>query len=157
MFLPVPLNYLVSSNVVGKRNPLADCSLQVLLILNYYHKCMVGDDPITDTSDDSAASDSLPKANTYFSDLPYSKALENARNIELDCVDIEGKTHNGWLVRLPFASLFDTLGMYNKLAERIDDKIGKSGLVDGSVAEDLVVILIIYVICLLSCTFTLTP
>lgn len=35
---------------------------------------------------------------------------------------------------------------YNKLAERIDDKIGKSGLVDGSVAEDLVVILIIYVI-----------
>lgn len=82
MFLPVPLNYLVSSNVVGKRNPLADCSLQVLLILNYYHKCMVGDDPITDTSDDSAASDSLPKANTYFSDLPYSKALENARNIE---------------------------------------------------------------------------
>ncbi|KAG8636750.1 hypothetical protein MANES_15G033000v8 [Manihot esculenta] len=111
MFLPVPLNYLVSSNVVGKRNPLADCSLQVLLILNYYHKCMVGDDPITDTSDDSAASDSLPKANTYFSDLPYSKALENARNIELDCVDIEGKTHNGWLVRLPFASLFDTLGM----------------------------------------------
>ncbi|XP_057992651.1 uncharacterized protein LOC110632778 isoform X3 [Hevea brasiliensis] len=107
-FVFLPFNYLASSNGEAKRNTLADCSLHVLLILNYYHKCMVGDVSVTDRSDDSAASDA--KANTYFSDNPYCKALENARDIEFDRVDIEGNTHNGSLVRLPFASLFDTLG-----------------------------------------------
>lgn len=29
----------------------------------------------------------------------------------VDRVDIEGNAHSGPLVRLPFASLFDTLGM----------------------------------------------
>lgn len=29
----------------------------------------------------------------------------------VDRVDIEGNAHNGPVVRLPFASLFDTLGM----------------------------------------------
>ncbi|OAY55692.1 dymeclin [Manihot esculenta] len=110
-FVLLPFNYLVSSNGEGMRNPLASYSLHVLLILNYYHKCIVGDEPVTDRSDDSAASDSIPKANTYFSDNPYCKALESARDIELDRVDIEGNPHNGSLVRLPFASLFDTLGM----------------------------------------------
>lgn len=34
---------------------------------------------------------------------------------------------------------------YNKLAERIDDKIGKSGLVEqGSLAEDLVIVLAVF-------------
>ncbi|KAF2284286.1 hypothetical protein GH714_020237 [Hevea brasiliensis] len=107
-FVFLPFNYLASSNGEAKRNTLADCSLHVLLILNYYHKCMVGDESVTDRSDDSAASDA--KANTYFSDNRYCKALENARDIEFDRVDIEGNTHNGSLVRLPFASLFDTLG-----------------------------------------------
>lgn len=78
----LPFNYLVSSNGEGMRNPLASYSLHVLLILNYYHKCIVGDEPVTDRSDDSAASDSIPKANTYFSDNPYCKALESARDIE---------------------------------------------------------------------------
>lgn len=121
---------------------MADCSLHVLLILNYYHKCIVGEESITDRSDDSATSDSRSKVNTYFSDNPYCKALENARDIEreiifflilffkicvdmiyavlvllnctlftVDRVDIEGNMHNGSIVRLPFASLFDTLGM----------------------------------------------
>ncbi|EEF45232.1 conserved hypothetical protein [Ricinus communis] len=107
----LPFNYLVSSNGEGIRNPMADASLHVLLILNYYHKCIVGDEPFTGKSDDSAASDSLSKANMYFSDNPYCKALENARDIELDRVDIEGNVHNASHVRLPFASLFDTLGM----------------------------------------------
>ncbi|KDP40232.1 hypothetical protein JCGZ_02230 [Jatropha curcas] len=110
-FVLLPFNYLVNSNGEGVRNPLADCSIHVLLILNYYHKCDVADEPVTDISDDSAASESLPKVNTYFSDNPYCKALENARDVELDRVDIEGNAHNGSLVRLPFASLFDTLGM----------------------------------------------
>ncbi|KAJ8765804.1 hypothetical protein K2173_015608 [Erythroxylum novogranatense] len=108
----LPFSYLVGSSGEGLRNPLAGSSLHVLLILNYYHKCVVGDETITDRSEDSAVSDSLPKVNTYFSDNPYCKALENARDIELDRVDIEGNMHNGSLVRLPFASLFDTLGMF---------------------------------------------
>ncbi|KAF2284310.1 hypothetical protein GH714_020385 [Hevea brasiliensis] len=96
-FVFLPFNYLASSNGEAKRNTLADCSLHVLLILNYYHKCMVGDESVTDRSDDSAASDA--KANTYFSDNRYCKALENARDIEFDRVDIEGNTQQ-WVALL---------------------------------------------------------
>ncbi|GAV57551.1 Dymeclin domain-containing protein [Cephalotus follicularis] len=110
-FVLLPFNYLVSSSIEGSRNPLADCSLHVLLILIHYHKCVVADESITDRSDDSATSDSLSKVNTYFIDNPYCKALESARDIEFDRVDVEGNAHNGLLVRLPFASLFDSLGM----------------------------------------------
>ncbi|MFS7940144.1 hypothetical protein Hanom_Chr05g00460211 [Helianthus anomalus] len=42
---------------------------------------------------------------------PYYKALENVKNVEFDRVDIEGNAHSGPLVRLAFASLYDTLGM----------------------------------------------
>ncbi|XP_007034867.2 PREDICTED: dymeclin [Theobroma cacao] len=107
----LPFNYWVSSNGEGSRNQLADCSLRVLLILIHYHKCVVSDESITDRSDDSAASDSVSKVNTYFTVNPYSKALENARDIEFDRLDVEGNAQNGPVVRLPFASLFDTLGM----------------------------------------------
>ncbi|KAK8511106.1 hypothetical protein V6N13_013518 [Hibiscus sabdariffa] len=106
----LPFNYLVSSNSEGSRNQLADCSLHVLLILIHYHKCVVSDGLITDRSD-SATSDTVSKVNTYFTVNPYSKALENARDIEFDRADIEGNAQNGPVVRLPFASLFDTLGM----------------------------------------------
>ncbi|KAJ4828586.1 hypothetical protein Tsubulata_019592 [Turnera subulata] len=110
-FVLLPFNYLVSASGEGVRNPLADCSLHVLLILNYYHKCVVVDDPIKDRGNDHTTADALPKVNTYFSDNPYCKALENARDIELDRVDIEGNAVDGSHVRLPFATLFDTLGM----------------------------------------------
>ncbi|XP_022748791.1 dymeclin-like, partial [Durio zibethinus] len=110
-FVLLPFNYLASSNGEGSRNQLADCSLHVLLILNHYHKCVVTDESITDRSDDSFTSDSVSKVNTYFTVNPYSKALENARDIEFNCVDVEGNAQNGPVVRLPFASLFDTLGM----------------------------------------------
>ncbi|KAK2647098.1 hypothetical protein Ddye_022293 [Dipteronia dyeriana] len=110
-FVLLPFNYLVSSSGEGSRNPLADSSLLVLLVLIHYRKCAVGDESITDRSDDSATSDSLSKLNAHFSDNPYCKALENARDIEFGHVDIEGNGNNGPVVRLPFASLFDTLGM----------------------------------------------
>lgn len=76
----MPFNYLVPSSGQGLRNPLADTSLHVLLILKYYHKCIVGDESVADRSDDRAAVDS--QVNTYFSENPYCKALENARDIE---------------------------------------------------------------------------
>lgn len=85
-FVLLPINYLISSSGEGSRNPLADCSLRVLLILNYYRKCIVGDQSITDRSDDSATSDSLSKGKTYFSDNPYCKALENASDIECEII-----------------------------------------------------------------------
>ncbi|XWS13717.1 hypothetical protein CRYUN_Cryun36dG0061800 [Craigia yunnanensis] len=110
-FVLLPFNYWVSSNVEGSKNRLADCSLDVLLILIHYHKCVVSDESITDRSDDSATSDSVSKVNTYFTVNPYSKALGNARDIEFDHVDVEANAQNGPVVRLPFASLFDTLGM----------------------------------------------
>lgn len=111
-FVLLPFNYLVSSGGEGPRSPLADSSLQVLLILIHYRKCILVDESIADRRSGSATSDSLSKENTYFSENPYCKALENARDIEFDRVDIEGNAHSGPLVRLPFASLFDTLGMF---------------------------------------------
>jgi hypothetical protein len=37
--------------------------------------------------------------------------LPSSAMLSVDRVDIEGKAHSGSHVRLPFASLFDTLGM----------------------------------------------
>lgn len=42
----------------------------------------MGDGSSSDRSDNSVAPDSLSKVNTYFSDNPYSKAFENARDVE---------------------------------------------------------------------------
>ncbi|KAL6007239.1 hypothetical protein ACLOJK_032735 [Asimina triloba] len=104
-------NYLVSSSGEGSRNPLADQSLLVLLILIHYRKCVLVEEATAVKVDDSTDSNSFMKEETHFSVNPYCKALENARDIEFDRVDIEGNAHSGPLVRLPFASLFDTLGM----------------------------------------------
>lgn len=83
-FVLLPFNYLVSSSGEGSRNQLADCSLLVLLVLIHYRKCVESDESITDRSDDSTASDSVSKSNPLFSDNPYCKALENARDIECE-------------------------------------------------------------------------
>ncbi|XP_062020708.1 uncharacterized protein LOC133737102 [Rosa rugosa] len=82
--------FLVSSSGEGSRSLLADCSLHVLLILTHYHKCVVGNEPITDKSNDTTTSNSLLKGSRYFSDNPYSKALEHAMDVEFDRVDTEG-------------------------------------------------------------------
>ncbi|KAG6668778.1 dymeclin isoform X1 [Carya illinoinensis] len=110
-FVLLPLSYLGSSRGEGSRSPLVDCSLLVLLVLIHYHKCVVSNESMTDLSVDGHTSDSLLKENTYFSDNPYCKALENATDFEFDRIDVEGNAHTDPVVRLPFASLFDTLGM----------------------------------------------
>jgi hypothetical protein len=46
------------------------------LIINL--KCVVGDESMTDRSNENATADSLSKGKTHFSDFPYCKALENA-------------------------------------------------------------------------------
>ena len=81
-FVLLPFSYLVSSSGGGSRSPLSDCSLLVLLVLIHYHKCVVSNESMTDRSIDGATSDSLLKENTYFSDNPYCKALENTTDFE---------------------------------------------------------------------------
>ncbi|GMP99556.1 hypothetical protein CsSME_00046989 [Camellia sinensis var. sinensis] len=105
-FVLSPFNFFISSSGEATKRPLADSSLHVLLILIYYRKCVM-EETLKDKSDDSATSDFLLKENTYFSENSYCKALENVRDIEC-----KGNAHYGPLVRLPFASLFNTLGMY---------------------------------------------
>jgi hypothetical protein len=133
----LPFSYLVSSSGEGSRNPIADSSLHVLLVLIHYHKCAASEDYTAIENNKSSASDSLLKENPHFSDNPYCKALEHAIDCEcnifsylyiyhinwlrrlaifnqslnaVDRVDVEGNAHSGQHIKLPFASLFDTLG-----------------------------------------------
>ncbi|KAI4317895.1 hypothetical protein L6164_025724 [Bauhinia variegata] len=110
-FVLLPFSYLISSSNEGSKSPLADSSLHALLILIHYHKCVMSENYAARVNNISAASDSPLKENTYFSHNPYCKALENATDLELDPVDVEGNMHNGPHVKLPFALLFDTLGL----------------------------------------------
>ncbi|KAL8481656.1 hypothetical protein ACS0TY_027966 [Phlomoides rotata] len=105
----LPFSYLGSSAGEASKRPLAEGSLHVLLILSYYRKC-ISVNYVKDKSHHSS-SEALLKEETYFSENPFCKALENAQDIEFDRLDIEGNAHAGPLVRIPFASLYDTLGM----------------------------------------------
>lgn len=103
-------NYLVSSSGEGSRSPLGDISLLVLHILVHYKKRVHVDEFTAYNNLEDVDSHACSKDNSYFYDNAYCKALENARDIEFDRVDIEGNAQNGPVVRLSFASLFDTLG-----------------------------------------------
>ncbi|KAL9240845.1 hypothetical protein vseg_015021 [Gypsophila vaccaria] len=109
MFLP--LNLFVGSNNEASRVLLGQSSLHLLLVLVHFRKCIVVDEPFNGKMDGTAVSDTMPEKKTCFSDNPYCKALENARDIEFDRADVEGNAHSEPLVRVPFASLYDTLGM----------------------------------------------
>ena len=74
-----PFSYLVSSSGEGSKNPIADISIHVLLVLVHYHKCVVSED----YASKSSTSDFLLKENSQFSDNPYCKALEHA--IDCEC------------------------------------------------------------------------
>lgn len=76
----LPLSYLGSSTGEASRRPLAEGSLHILLILNYYRTC-ISVDYVKDKSDNSS-SKALLKEETYFAENPFCKALENARDIE---------------------------------------------------------------------------
>ncbi|KAH9618014.1 hypothetical protein KSS87_003236 [Heliosperma pusillum] len=107
----LPLNLFVGSNYEASRVLLGKSSLHLLLILVHFRKCIGVDDSFNGQKDDKAASDALPEKKTHFSENPYNMALENARDVEFDRNDVEGNAHCGPLVRIPFASLYDTLGM----------------------------------------------
>ncbi|XP_057873570.2 uncharacterized protein LOC131079592 [Cryptomeria japonica] len=103
-------NYLVNASGEMPKRPLADNSLLLLLVLIHYRKSLPleeasGNTLETNGSNTGGLGESL---NSHHN--PYSRALETARDIEFDRVDIEGNAQAGLTVRLPFASLFDTLG-----------------------------------------------
>ncbi|KAH0905552.1 hypothetical protein HID58_037379 [Brassica napus] len=110
-FVLLPLNYLVNNSGDGSKHPLAEFSLHVLLIFTNYHRPIMSDESLTDKSDDSATSESVSKGHAFSSGNIFSKALTNARDVEFDRSDVEGNAYPGPHVRIPFASLFDTLGM----------------------------------------------
>ncbi|KAH9624108.1 hypothetical protein KSS87_020573 [Heliosperma pusillum] len=103
----MPLNLFVGSNNEASRGFLGQSSLHMLLVLVYFRKCVDDDGK----KEDIAASDDLPEKKTYFSENPYCKALDNAINVEFDREDVERNARSFPLVRVPFASLYDTLGM----------------------------------------------
>jgi len=78
----LPFSYLISSSSEGSRNPIADGSLDVLLVLIHYRKCLVSEGYSVTENQVSASSVSLPKEDTYFSDNPYCMALEHATDCE---------------------------------------------------------------------------
>jgi len=55
-------------------------------------------------------SDTNDKEAQVFHENPYCKALNNAKDIQYDRADVEGNAQDGPVVRLSFASLFDSLG-----------------------------------------------
>ncbi|EPS63352.1 hypothetical protein M569_11433, partial [Genlisea aurea] len=105
----LPFNYLVNSTGEGSRSRLAEASLNVLLVLINYRKRIFED--YDKNKLESDITEPFKKEETYFSENPFSKALDNARDTEFDRNDIEGNGHSLPLVRIPFASLLDTLGM----------------------------------------------
>ncbi|KAK1395267.1 Dymeclin [Heracleum sosnowskyi] len=104
----LPLSFIVSSSGEASRSLVAESSLNILLILIHFRKCVVPE-PGKLEFDGNAKSDSLLKEQTYSFENPYCKALENARDVEFDHADIERNARGG--PSIPFASLFDTLGM----------------------------------------------
>ncbi|KAJ4763755.1 Dymeclin [Rhynchospora pubera] len=107
------INLLAGSSGESIGSPLADNSLLVLLVLIHYRKCILVDDLAIKNSETSDESQNLMESSA-FHDNPFCKALQNSKDTQFDRADIEGNAHNDTVVRLPFASLFDTLGMYLK-------------------------------------------
>ncbi|PKA65904.1 hypothetical protein AXF42_Ash010313 [Apostasia shenzhenica] len=105
-------SYLISSSGEGSRNLLADSSLLVLLVLIHYRKCAELDESMESTNTDTVKSHAYMKEGSIFNDNPFCMAINNARDDEFDSIDIEGNAFGGPIVRLPFASLFDTLGLF---------------------------------------------
>ncbi|KAG0473779.1 hypothetical protein HPP92_015636 [Vanilla planifolia] len=104
-------NYLVSSSGEGTRSPLAEISLDVLLVLVHFRKCATLDGMMAMNNSVHAVSKFDIKEGSFFCENPYCIALNSAQDAPLDHIDNEGNAIGGALVRLPFASLFDTLGL----------------------------------------------
>ncbi|KAJ7522567.1 hypothetical protein O6H91_18G017800 [Diphasiastrum complanatum] len=105
-------SYLVSptagSNI--SKFPLADNSLHLLLVLNHYGKSLVDAslDTVVELSRDDATAGL--DASLYPSN-PFRQALESARDTDFDLVDIVENGQGSSVVKIPFAALYDRIGM----------------------------------------------
>lgn len=106
----LPLNYLVSSKGEALRSPLAECSLNVLLILIHYRKCI--SEPSPKNKGDNGNSESprkeecLPVEETYISENPFCKAVENVRDIECKILGIAGFSQINDILSAEVSKLF---------------------------------------------------
>lgn len=103
-------NYLLSSSGEISKRPLADNSVLLLLVLVHYRKSLLVEEATENKLDANGGDTGTFGESSCFHHNPYARALESARDIEFDRVDVEGNALGGPIVRLPFASLFDTLG-----------------------------------------------
>ena len=76
----LPLSYFVSSSAEASRSQLADSSINILLILIHYRKCILVESVKNSVA--GVTSESLLKEETYFAENRYCKALENVRDVE---------------------------------------------------------------------------
>lgn len=82
-FVLLPLTYFADSAKEASRSPLAESSLNILILLIHYRKCVLLNHG-KDTSDGTATSDSSLKEDTYISENPYCKALGSAKDVECE-------------------------------------------------------------------------
>lgn len=78
----LPYNFFVSSSGEAARTTLANSSLNILLALIHYRKCVMVES--VKNRSEGATPESLLKEETYFSENPYCKALENTRDVECE-------------------------------------------------------------------------
>lgn len=105
-------NYLLSSNSELGPSPLAQNSSLLLLILVHYRRCLQVDEIIhgkLDGKGEDAVSVLADSDELVLN--PFSQALDSARDTEFDLVDLESDARTDCVTRIPFAALYDTLGL----------------------------------------------
>ncbi|KAI5058263.1 hypothetical protein GOP47_0026433 [Adiantum capillus-veneris] len=105
-------NYLLSSSSAAGPSPLAQNSLLLLLTLVHYRKCAQADEIAHQKLDGKGEDAVAVLADSDHLVLnPFSQALDSARDTEFDLVDLESNARTDSLTRIPFAALYDTLGL----------------------------------------------
>ncbi|MCO5600246.1 hypothetical protein L7F22_054356 [Adiantum nelumboides] len=104
--------YLLSSNSTSGPSPLAQNSLLLLLILVHYRKCIQVDE-VAHEKIDGKGEDAVAVLNDLERLIlnPFSQALDSARDTDFDLVDLESNARTDSVTRIPFAALYDTLGL----------------------------------------------
>ncbi|KAH7429697.1 hypothetical protein KP509_09G062000 [Ceratopteris richardii] len=104
-------NYLLSSNNPTGPSPLAQNGLLLLLVLVHYRKCSPADEIVHEKFNGKGDVVAVPNESDQSFLNPFSQALELARDTEFDLIDIETDAAANSVARVPFAALYDTLGL----------------------------------------------
>lgn len=105
-------NYLLSSNSPTGPSLLAQNSLHLLLVLVHYRKSLLVDETLHEKLDAKGEDATAVLADADQLVLnPFCQALNSARDTEFDIVDLESNAEGNSMTRIPFAALYDTLGL----------------------------------------------